>query len=69
MCRTCRGGKWRLTGCAVGRLSAGQQYAGIGSLETLRRIRSFAPRLPVLMLTVRNAEDDKAQALDFGAVD
>ena len=28
---------------------------GIGGIETLRRIRSFAPRLPVLMLTVRDA--------------
>jgi two-component system, OmpR family, KDP operon response regulator KdpE len=42
---------------------------GIGGLETLRRIRSFAPRLPVLMLTVRDAEDDKVQALDSGADD
>ncbi|HEX8712317.1 MAG TPA: response regulator transcription factor [Terracidiphilus sp.] len=42
---------------------------GIGGLETLRRIRSFAPRLPVLMLTVRDAEDDKVQALDQGADD
>ena len=42
---------------------------GIGGLETLRRIRSFAPRLPVLMLTVRDAEDDKVQALDLGADD
>lgn len=42
---------------------------GIGGLETLRRIRSYAPRLPVLMLTVRDAEDDKVQALDLGADD
>jgi two-component system KDP operon response regulator KdpE len=42
---------------------------GIGGLETLRRIRAFAPRLPVLMLTVRDAEDDKVQALDLGADD
>ncbi len=42
---------------------------GIGGLETLRRIRAFAPRLPVLMLTVRDAEDDKVQALDSGADD
>lgn len=42
---------------------------GIGGLETLRRIRNFAPRLPVLMLTVRDAEDDKVQALDLGADD
>jgi two-component system KDP operon response regulator KdpE len=42
---------------------------GIGGLETLRRIRALAPRLPVLMLTVRDAEDDKVQALELGADD
>ena len=42
---------------------------GIGGLETLRRIRAQAPRLPVLMLTVRDAEDDKVQALELGADD
>jgi len=42
---------------------------GIGGLETLRRIRAFAPRLPVLMVTVRDREDDKVEALDLGADD
>ena len=42
---------------------------GIGGIETLRRIRAFAPRLPVLMLTVRDEEEDKVQALDMGADD
>ena len=42
---------------------------GIGGIETLRRIRSFAPRLPVLMLTVRDQEEDKVEALDMGADD
>lgn len=42
---------------------------GIGGIETLRRIRSFAPRLPVLMLTVRDQEEDKVEALDTGADD
>ncbi len=42
---------------------------GIGGIETLRRIRSFAPRLPVLMLTVRDDEEDKIEALDLGADD
>lgn len=42
---------------------------GIGGLETLKRIRTFAPRLPVLMLTVRDDEEDKVQALDMGADD
>jgi two-component system KDP operon response regulator KdpE len=42
---------------------------GIGGIETLRRIRAFAPRLPVLMLTVRDQEEDKVEALDLGADD
>jgi two-component system, OmpR family, KDP operon response regulator KdpE len=42
---------------------------GIGGIETLRRIRTFAPRLPVLMLTVRDHEEDKVEALDMGADD
>jgi two-component system KDP operon response regulator KdpE len=42
---------------------------GIGGLETLRRIRAFAPRLPVLMLTVRDGEEDKVEALELGADD
>ena len=42
---------------------------GIGGIETLRRIRAFAPRLPVLMLTVRDQEEEKVEALDLGADD
>ena len=42
---------------------------GIGGIETLRRIRAFAPRLPILMLTVRDQEEVKVQALDLGADD
>jgi two-component system KDP operon response regulator KdpE len=42
---------------------------GIGGIETLRRIRSFAPRLPVLMLTVRDGEGEKVEALELGADD
>lgn len=42
---------------------------GIGGIETLRRIRTFAPRLPVLMLTVRDQEEDKVEALESGADD
>jgi two-component system KDP operon response regulator KdpE len=42
---------------------------GIGGIETLRRIRNFAPRLPILMLTVRDQEEDKVAALDLGADD
>jgi two-component system, OmpR family, KDP operon response regulator KdpE len=42
---------------------------GIGGIETLRRIRAMAPRLPILMLTVRDQEEEKVQALDLGADD
>jgi two-component system KDP operon response regulator KdpE len=42
---------------------------GLSGIETLRRIRSFAPRLPVLMLTVRDGEEEKVQALELGADD
>ena len=42
---------------------------GIGGIETLGRIRAFAPRLPILMLTVRDQEEDKVEALDSGADD
>jgi two-component system KDP operon response regulator KdpE len=42
---------------------------GIGGVETLKRIRTFAPRLPILMLTVRDKEEEKVEALDLGADD
>ena len=42
---------------------------GIGGIETLRRIRICAPRLPVIMLTVRDGEDEKVRALEMGADD
>ena len=42
---------------------------GIGGIETLRRIRAMAPRLPILMLTVRDREEEKVNALEMGADD
>ncbi len=42
---------------------------GIGGVETLRRIRAITPRLPILMLTVRDQEEDKVEALESGADD
>jgi two-component system KDP operon response regulator KdpE len=42
---------------------------GIGGVETLRRIRAALPRLPILMLTVRDQEEEKILALDLGADD
>jgi two-component system, OmpR family, KDP operon response regulator KdpE len=41
---------------------------GIGGLETCREIRRMMD-IPILMLTVRNAERDKVMALDAGADD
>ena len=42
---------------------------GIGGIETCRQIRRMAPRLQILMLTVRDREADKIEALDGGADD
>jgi two-component system KDP operon response regulator KdpE len=42
---------------------------GIGGIETLRRMRAMAPRLPILMLTVRDREEEKVNALEMGADD
>ncbi len=41
---------------------------GISGLETCRELRSSSD-VPIIMLTVRNAEADKVQALDAGADD
>jgi two-component system KDP operon response regulator KdpE len=42
---------------------------GIGGIETLRRMRALAPRLPIIMLTVRDGEEEKVEALELGADD
>jgi two-component system, OmpR family, KDP operon response regulator KdpE len=42
---------------------------GMGGLETCRRIFMSYPRLPIIMLTVRDDEDDKVNALEAGAHD
>ncbi len=42
---------------------------GIGGIETCRRIRTIFTRLPILMLTVRDSEEDKVEALESGADD
>jgi two-component system, OmpR family, KDP operon response regulator KdpE len=42
---------------------------GIGGIETCRRIRRIFTKLPILMLTVRDSEDDKVEALEAGADD
>ncbi len=42
---------------------------GMGGVEACRRIRASFARLPILMLTVRDDEDDKVEALEAGADD
>ena len=42
---------------------------GLNGFEACQRIRSLAPRTRIVMLTVRDAEDDKVRALDSGADD
>jgi two-component system, OmpR family, KDP operon response regulator KdpE len=42
---------------------------GMGGMESCSRIRRIFTRLPILMLTVRDSEDDKVQALESGADD
>src|SRR6202011_3030687 len=37
--------------------------------ETCRELRRLTPRLEILMLTVRDGEEDKVKALDAGADD
>jgi two-component system KDP operon response regulator KdpE len=41
----------------------------MGGKETCRRICQGYPRLPIIMLTVRDDESDKVEALDAGAYD
>jgi two-component system KDP operon response regulator KdpE len=42
---------------------------GLGGMKTLARLRTMAPRLPILMLTVQDSEESKIEALDGGADD
>ena len=42
---------------------------GIDGLETCRHLRQILPQIAILMLTVREHEDDKVQALEAGADD
>jgi two-component system, OmpR family, KDP operon response regulator KdpE len=42
---------------------------GIGGIETCRRIRRIHTKIPILMLTVRDSEDGKVEALEAGADD
>jgi two-component system, OmpR family, KDP operon response regulator KdpE len=42
---------------------------GMGGMEACRRICHSYPHLPIIVLTVRDEEDDKVEALDAGADD
>jgi two-component system KDP operon response regulator KdpE len=42
---------------------------GIDGLETCRQLRRLFPRIAILMLTVRDSQEDKVQALEAGADD
>jgi two-component system KDP operon response regulator KdpE len=42
---------------------------GMGGIEACRQIRRHFPHLAVLMLTVRDSEDNKVEALEAGADD
>jgi two-component system KDP operon response regulator KdpE len=42
---------------------------GMTGIDTCRNMRRLLPRIPILMLTVRDSEDDKVEALDAGADD
>ncbi len=42
---------------------------GVDGFEILQRLRRFRPRLPVIMLTARGAEDDRVRGLRLGADD
>lgn len=42
---------------------------GMGGVEACRRVRKEYPHISILVVTVRDAEDDKIEALDAGADD
>jgi two-component system, OmpR family, KDP operon response regulator KdpE len=42
---------------------------GAGGIDACRKIRSFAPQIGIVMITVRDTENDKVNALEAGADD
>jgi two-component system KDP operon response regulator KdpE len=42
---------------------------GMGGMTACREIRQLSPGLPILMLTIRDHQDDKVEALESGADD
>jgi two-component system KDP operon response regulator KdpE len=45
------------------------EMPGMNGVETCRKIRQLMPTLGIVMLTVKNSEEDKIRALDAGADD
>lgn len=45
------------------------QMPGMGGVRTLASLRSIVPRLPILMITVQDSEEQKVEALESGADD
>jgi two-component system KDP operon response regulator KdpE len=45
------------------------EMPGMNGIETCRRLRTLMPLLGIVMLTVKNSEEDKIRALDAGADD
>jgi two-component system KDP operon response regulator KdpE len=45
------------------------QMPGMGGIKTLASLRSLAPALPILMITVQDSEEQKVAALECGADD
>ncbi len=45
------------------------QMPGMGGIKTLASLRSIAPRLPILIVTVQDSEEQKVEALEGGADD
>lgn len=42
---------------------------GAGGIDACRKIRTFAPQIGIIMITVRDSENDKVHALEAGADD
>jgi two-component system KDP operon response regulator KdpE len=42
---------------------------GMGGMAACREIRRLSPGLPILMVTIRDSQDDKVEALESGADD
>jgi len=42
---------------------------GVGGIETCREVRSISPRIGIVMVTVRDTENDMVKALEAGADD